>query len=343
MATNGRPTLVLSLDGGGIRGIIPAVVLQQLEDRIGKPAGDIFDLMLGTSTGGILAGALSMRAEDGSARYTAADMVKLYSQRGRDIFSRSLWRSISSVGGATEPQYSVESLEGLLKDYMGDADLKAAHPPVVLTSYDIERREPYFFKTASAKARDNDNYLLRDAVRATSAAPTYFKPARFKSLSSIGAERALVDGGVYVNNPAVLGYSEAVRDLGADPGNLVIVSIGTGVATRPIPYEEAADWGAVGWIQPLISVMMDGQSKAADDTLTQLLPGSHTGEGQRYFRFDTRLDLALDDMDAAGAGNIQNLKDEASQILDDQRYELDRLIGLIKPDGSRNRDNAAES
>ena len=105
-----------------------------------------------------------------------------------------------------------------------------------------------------------------------------------------------------------------------------MVSIGTGVATRKIPYEDAKDWGALNWAKPIIGVMMDGQADSADYHLRMLLPDEATDDAQRYFRFDTELDLALDDMDAANAGNIQNLKDEAAEILEKHQNELERLV-----------------
>jgi hypothetical protein len=201
---------------------------------------------------------------------------------------------------------------------------------VVLTSYDIERRLPYFFKSETAKGEPRRKHLLRDAVRATSAAPTYFEPAVVNSLSTPSTRRVLVDGGVFVNNPAMCAFAEALT-LGATIETMRVVAIGTGVNTRKIPYKEARDWGALGWVRPIIGVMMDGQADAAHYHLKLLLPTDPAvaGGDQRYFRFDTELDLALDDLDAANAGNIAALKAEAQQIIDDQSDEMERLIKML--------------
>jgi hypothetical protein len=145
--------------------------------------------------------------------------------------------------------------------------------------------------------------------------------------------RVLVDGGVFVNNPSLCAWVEA-QTMAEDPDDVLVVSLGTGVATRKIAYEDAKDWGAVGWIRPIISVMMDGGADAADFHLRQLLPDKRQPEKQRYFRFDTQLDLALDDMDAANAGNIRALQQEAAQIIEDQGDEFDRLIALLTDEGS---------
>ncbi len=319
---------VLSIDGGGIRGVIPGVLLEHIEAEVGKRIADTFDLIVGTSTGGILAAGLSVPKGGGQPKFSASDMLELYTERGHEIFERSFWRGITSLGGATEEQYDHQPLEQVLKQYLGDATLSDCLVPIVVTSYDIERRKPYFFKTSRAIEKKDRNHYLRDAARATSAAPTFFEPVVVPSLAKNPTRRVLVDGGVFVNNPAMCAYVEAFS-LGAKADDIVMVSLGTGVATRKIPYEDAKGWGALQWVRPIISVMMDGEADAADYHLRQLLPNGETGNDQRYFRFDTELDLALDDMDAASAGNIANLKDEAAQIIDEQKDEFVRLVTIL--------------
>ena len=167
---------VLSIDGGGIRGVIPAVLLKHIEEKVGKRVADIFDLIVGTSTGGILAAGLTVPKRDGTPKFSAEDMLALYADRGREIFDRSFWRGITSAGGALDEQYDHKPLEKILKEYLGDSTLKDCIVPIVLTSYDIEKRQPYFFKTRRAREKKDRNHYLRDAARATSAAPTYFEP-----------------------------------------------------------------------------------------------------------------------------------------------------------------------
>jgi patatin-like phospholipase/acyl hydrolase len=319
---------VLSIDGGGIRGVIPAVLLRYIEEKTGKRVAELFDLIVGTSTGGILAAGLTVPKGGGTAKYSAKKMLELYTDRGHKIFVRSFWRGVTSLGGAIEEQYDHKPLEKILKQYLGDATLTDCLVPVVITSYDIERREPYFFKTSRARQKKDRNHYLRDVARATSAAPTYFEPEVVKSLAGNPTRRVLIDGGVFANNPSMCGYVEAFS-LRAKHDEILIVSLGTGIATRKIPYKDAKGWGALGWVRPIISVMMDGEADAADYHLRQLLPDETKEDAQRYFRFDTKLDLALDDMDAASAGNIRSLKEEAGQIIGGQAKELARLAALL--------------
>ena len=319
---------VLSIDGGGIRGVIPAVLLEHIEKKTGKPIAELFDLIVGTSTGGILAIGLTVPGARGVPKYSATEMLELYADRGSEIFERSFWRGVTSLGGTLDESYDHRPLEKILREYAGNATLKDCVKPVVITSYDIERRQPYFFKTSKAKKFKDRNHFLRDAARATSAAPTFFEPEVVKSMSQRPTRRVLVDGGVFVNNPSMCAYVEAAAT-GRKSEDMVVVSLGTGVNTRKIPYDDAKGWGALGWVRPIISIMMDGESDAADYQLRQLLPDESTNNKQRYFRFDTELDLALDDMDAAGAGNIRNLKAEAEQIVSKQASEFKRLFSLL--------------
>lgn len=319
---------ILSIDGGGIRGVIPARILTEIESRAKKRIAEMFDLLVGTSTGGILAAGLAVPGPGGRPKFSARELLDLYLDNGRTIFDRSFWRGITSAGGLADEKYSHAPLERILRVNFRDTTLADCLKPVVLTSYDIEERQPYFFKTTRAKARPERNHYLYEAVRATTAAPTYFEPARVRNLATQPTVRHLVDGGVFVNNPALCAFVEALEG-GGRRETMRVVSLGTGVHTRPIRYEEARDWGKLGWVVPIINVMMDGQADAADYHLRQILPDEKKGERQRYFRFDTELDLALDDMDAANKGNLEALRREALQIIERQSNEIDRLVKLL--------------
>lgn len=305
---------ILSIDGGGIRGIIPALVLAELEQRLNKPAAKLFDLFCGTSTGGIVALGLVKDHGNGEPQYAATDLVKIYQDRGREIFQRSFWRGVSSVGSLLDEKYSAKGLERVLEEYFGNEPMGSALRHTMVTCYDIQNREPVFLKSWHEKHKSLE---MRFASRATSAAPTYFEPA----LTPIGgAVRALIDGGVFINNPAVSAYVEALR---LYPGeDIFVVSLGTGELIRPIPYTEAKDWGKAGWMLPVLDCMFDGVSDAADYQLTQLL-------GDNYIRLQTDLSLASDDMDNASAGNIALLVQEANKLLATNKQKLARLTELL--------------
>ena len=173
---------VLSIDGGGIRGIIPAMVLAEIERRTGKLTSEVFDLVAGTSTGGILALGLTKPGQGGKAQYSAETLIELYETEGEKIFARPGWHQILSVGGVADAKYPLKGIEEVAKKYFKDVHLAEALTEVLVTAYEIERRGPWFFKRRHArdKNREGDNFLMRDVARATSAAPTYFEPLQLE-------------------------------------------------------------------------------------------------------------------------------------------------------------------
>lgn len=306
---------VLSIDGGGIRGVIPAIVLAELEKRLNKPVATMFDLICGTSTGGILALGLVKDNGAGEPQYTANDLAKIYQDKGRDIFQRSFWQGMSSVGSLMDEKYSAKGLESVLKDYFENEPLGAALKNVMVTTYDIQNREPMFLKSWHPKHKSLE---MRLAGRATSAAPTYFEPALTPVAGSV---KALIDGGVFINNPAVSAYVEALRLF---PGEEVFVlSLGTGELVRPIAFNEAKDWGKAGWMLPVLDCMFDGVSDAANYQLNLLLDSN-------YMRLQTDLSLASDDMDNASAGNIALLAQEAKKLLATNKSQINSLVAKLE-------------
>jgi hypothetical protein len=310
---------ILSIDGGGIRGLIPALVLAEIETRTGKAVADCFDLIAGTSTGGILA--LGFARDDGSGRprYTAKDLAGIYQTRGKEIFSRSLWKGATSLGGLADELYSHKGLDAVLDEYFGNEPLGAALTHTLITSYDIQNRQPVFFKSWREEHR---SVQMKHAARATSAAPTYFEPAL---VPVGGATRALIDGGVFINSPSVSAYAEA-KKIFPEETDFFVLSLGTGELIRPIAFAEAKDWGKAGWLAPLLSCMFDGAADAANYQMKMFL-------GNRYVRMQTSLSVASDDMDNVTHGNVENLKAEAGKLIQTHKAEMGTVCTLLQEIG----------
>lgn len=306
---------ILSIDGGGIRGLIPALVLSKIEEMTGRPTAESFDLIAGTSTGGILALGFAKDNGKGKAQYSAKDLADIYQSRGRDIFSRSLWKGVSSVAGLADESYSHKGIEKVLDEYFGDDPLGSCLTKTLITSYDIQSREPLFFKSWREEYR---SVQMKHAARATSAAPTYFEPAL---VPVGGGMKALVDGGVFINSPSVSAYAEAKR-IFPNENDFFVLSLGTGELIRPIAYAEARDWGKAGWVAPLLSCMFDGLADAANYQMRLFL-------GKQYIRLQTSLTVASDDMDDATNGNIENLKSEAKKLMRTYKKEIDDVCRVL--------------
>jgi patatin-like phospholipase/acyl hydrolase len=305
---------VLSVDGGGIRGVIPAMLLADLEERTGKPTAELFDLIAGTSTGGIIALALTVPGEDARPRWTANDLVDLYLTEGPRIFHHSIGRMFESGLGLLDEKYDAAPLEQALKDYLGETRVSEAVTDVMVASYDLEHRKPFFFKTDRAKLKPEHDWLMREAARATSAAPTYFEPEK---LAADGEVFALCDGGVFANNPAMSAYAEARRR--HPRAQIRLVSLGTGQLTRKLHYEDVRGWGLIEWARPLLDVVFDGVSDATEYELAQLLPESD------YLRFQTELVGASDALDNANERNLEHLQDLARSLISERASDLEQL------------------
>ena len=318
---------ILTIDGGGIRGIIPATVLRHVEARLARPVASAFHMVAGTSTGGIIAAGLTRPAP-----LSAAELVELYAARGDEIFSRSAWKSVVSLRGVSDERYEHAPLERILREMLGEAKLSDVSQDLLVAAYEIERREPLFFKSWKARGRDlspgetagQRDFLLRDVARATSAAPTYFEPAPVRSLA--GDVLYLIDGGVYANNPGMCALASA-RHLYPNADGYFVVSLGTGELQKPIPYKSAKDWGDAGWLRSVLSVIFDGVSDTVDYQLAQELPG-----GDSYVRLQIGLgpvpgtDAPSDEMDDASAGNIAKLRARAEVLVREQEPTLARVV-----------------
>ncbi len=291
---------ILAIDGGGIRGLIPALVLAEIERRTGRRMADLVDMMAGTSTGGIIACALA-RPEP----LPAAAVATLYEEEGPSIFDRSLLKQIASLGGLTDERYSSTGLVRVLKRHLGDTPMTAATVPLLLTAYDTESRGLFFLRSEGS----GSGASMVDAAHATSAAPTYFEPVRI-------GDATLIDGGVFALNPSLCAVAEVGGTLD------LLVSLGTGEHTRRLPYDKVKDWGQLEWARPLIDVVFDGGSDAVDFQLGHLL-------GDRYVRLQTRLDEASDDLDDASAENLAALRREAERLIEARDAEIDELCARL--------------
>lgn len=316
---------ILSIDGGGIRGIIPALVLAEIERQMDMPACKFFDLIAGTSAGGIIALGVTVPAKGGKPRHSAAEIVDLFAAEGAKIFHRSLLRTIETVDGLLEEKYSARGLETVLSKYVDNATLSEALANVLITSYDIQGHEPFFFKSPQARERPELNYPMPVVARATSAAPTYFEPEHVIPPARIPGEPsdyALVDGGTFANNPAMCAYAEAMRN---HPGaDVLVVSLGTGRLTESIPFAQAHDWGLIEWARPLLGVIMDGSSRAIDYQLDQLLGN------KRHFRFQVVLEGVSDALDDVSPANIQGLRELGEKLIKAEAGRIAEVCELLR-------------
>jgi patatin-like phospholipase/acyl hydrolase len=260
---------ILSLDGGGIRGLLTAIILERLETAV--PGWlDRADLLAGTSTGGIIALGLA----HGLA---PADLRRLYEKKGRNIFDDTWWDDIVDIGKLAGADYDNRNLARELKNIFGNTRLRDLKKKVLIPAFDLDNENshaskrswaPKFFHNFPGKDSDGDQRAMKVALY-TSAAPTYFPSVD-----------GYIDGGVVANNPAMaaLAQSQDERSMRNPPGlhEIALLSIGTGQSLVRIEGKDL-DWGYAQWAKPLIDIMMDGVGGVSDYQCRQIL-------GDRYCR-----------------------------------------------------------
>jgi uncharacterized protein len=356
---------ILSVDGGGIRGVIPALFLERLEalladalaaaptesaarwEGIGSPRiADCFHLIAGTSTGGLLAAGLTSTGPDGRPKLTATDAANVYTTHGPAIFHSSVIEKVEQGFGLTAPKYPLAQLRTALEDpaVLGDALLKDARTEVLILSFDTSIPGLRYFtrwgQPGAGSTPTTPAETMVEVALATAAAPTYFDP------EALGSSR-LIDGGVYAGNPALAAITLALRrttePVPRTPRELFMVSLGTGAWSAPLDY---GGGGIIGWLQPrtggeaLLEAMLGGSSDFANeaahmllngdapvqDTWEPALPPAHVGGGPQLWRYQPALPEPFAMDDVS---KLPQLKQIATQLADRYADELARLAARL--------------
>lgn len=329
---------ILSQDGGGIRGIISCVILKFIEEQLQildnpeAKIGDYFDLIAGTSTGGILAAIILFPDENGKAKFSVQEALDLYAEKGDTIFDVSFWRKIINPFGLFNEKISETNLEKQIEEVFGNLELKDFIKPSLITSYDIEARRAKFFTSHDAKTSQLENFYVKDVCRATSAAPTYFEPALINSLYN--QEFTLIDGGVYANNPALCAYAEArkipFQDITKDTdkkdyptiNDMIIISVGTGTVLKPYHFEDFDNAGKLKWISPLIDILLSSNVETVDYHLQKMYETLGPTNYQNYHRLMPNLKNASPEMDDTTKKNIQELIQAGLAFVEENKDQL---------------------
>ncbi|MEO9124176.1 MAG: CBASS cGAMP-activated phospholipase [Microcoleus sp.] len=305
---------VLSIDGGGIRGIIPGIILGEIERRTGKQIWEMFDLIAGTSTGGMLALGLVAPDFDGKPKYSIEQIIEVYEHRGREIFYEPPIESQMKLDDLLRPKYSSRGRKQVIRDMLGRESLDRALTNIMIPAYDIAQRVPVFFSNSNKRGKSFEKvcsgFTMAEAAMATSAAPTFFEPYRI-------GNRVFVDGAVFANNPSAIALANAATV--ADRADILLVSLGTGSLTRKYSYEQSRNWGLINWLDPLINIMMDGSSESVAIQIEYSLQES------QHYRFQVALNHSNEALDDCSVTNIQNLKVLAQESIAQNTRKIDEL------------------
>jgi hypothetical protein len=249
---------LLCIDGGGIKGVFPASFLATIEESVGTPIADYFDLIVGTSTGGIIALGLGLGL-------SANDLLRFYQERGPAIFNGN--GNVRWLRQWFRAKYNPEPLRQSLSEVFGSRRLGDSRKRLVIPSFNVETGEVHVWKTAHHPRLERD--YLRSVVEvalSTGAAPTYFPT--YKALCGT----PLIDGGVWANNPVAIATVEAIGVLGWQASELRILSLGCTTTPFNIDWGRKHSLGVFGWATKVIDLFMTAQSVSAIGMTQHLLP-----------------------------------------------------------------------
>lgn len=299
------PFQILSLSGGGYRGLFTAIILEELEQRAGRPLADCFDIVAGTSIGGIIACGLV-------AGVPAETIRREFERLGERVFDRHVrpfGKRLFPVPrpGLFSARYSRAGLEEAVDGVLGphaSRTLAETRPGLLVPSVSATNGEPFFFETGLPKD-PRGVVTLRDVAFATSAAPTFFPEHAVLS-------NALVDGGVIANAPDVLALVRAMSIHGRHPSEIRLLSVGTSGAANGEVFKPGRKSGIFGWMvaRGLFNLTLSAQQSLALSQARDVL-------GNRFVRIDVAADgprgkaIALDKTGVAASATLRSLAAEA--------------------------------
>lgn len=336
---------ILSIDGGGIRGVVPLQVIRYIESVTNQEIHKSFDLIAGTSTGGILSSALALQdtqnIEANKRKYSIDELERIYRERGKEIFpipSNLLKKGYIHLRKWLKPQFDPSNLNRVLSDYFGNHRITSCLKPIFIASYDIHRNRPMIFTFREASMMPDRNATLIEISRATSAAPTYFPTY---SLNFASERITCIDGGIYMNNPSlgalveVLGNPDykhyRLDDKPVKLENISILSIGTGYSNSLIDSNRAKNWGRLKWIKPVIELSTNGPVKVTHIQLETIFKSFNLDNN--YMRIDIHIEKEYSEMSDSKDTTINYLIDETnSQVLNNATLKL-KLNTFLKNAG----------
>lgn len=331
------PFRILSIDGGGLRGIIPIIILEHLLKITNKPTiADSFDLIAGTSTGGIIACGLSLKS-NGTNVFNIEQIKEIYTTHGIDIFPKPSFFNWN----LRSPKYGVSGLEKTLEKYFKQYTLQDCKTPILISAYDVNNYDTFYYSSrfvnpTSTGSMRNTQFKVADICRSTSAAPTYFPSHYFSYLNhqQTLTKCNLIDGGVFVNNPSLAALSE-VLEHSTDPiycknqskkidlNDVYILSLGTGIGAKNISEEEGKKWGKLNWAPKLFDIMMQGNSQSVHNQLNVIM------NKDNYLRLNVMLPEKTSELDDTKAETRDKLIQEVYRNIINNNVALNEINRFV--------------
>ena len=315
---------ILSIDGGGVRGIIPIIWLTHLEKRAGRRTAELFDLIVGTSVGGMIALALTC-PRGGGAPYSAREVRNLNFTSAKSIFPRDHARRDPAAAPPGASMYPAQPLQHFLEEVLGDTKLSQATLPVAVTTCDLAATQALHFAGGGLDQSQLGDAPMALAARATGSLPRFFPAVTYTDPG--GKTRELVDGGLAADDPALVAYSLGLS-LPRDDDGVLLVSLGTGTSGASIGLllnaEQTRNNADLQALEQDFAMVFSGPGQLMRESLRRM-PDTN------YVRIQARLlpgtNHASND---AGARNILGLLASAEKMALDTSAGLHRLAAVLQ-------------
>jgi patatin-like phospholipase/acyl hydrolase len=325
---------ILSIDGGGLHGVVPLAVCIAIEEKTGKQLKDIFDLFVGTSTGALVVSAalrgivkdrtnpenLEKERKSKGFGIKAQNILQIYYDRAKDIFGKDaenrLKFEIPILDVNKYPTYDAKGLKTVINDVFGGTGvtkLGKAEKLLSISSYDVSSRKPHFFRSWQEEYQDLE---IGDAVMASSSVPTTHPLHNIKG-------KDYTDGGVFASNPAMYALIDALSLFGRE--KLVLVSLGTGTPPKAREQEEIPKDTAWWWLRNIFNIFLDGQEESTHQALTTL---ANTNPNLEYFRFN--IDLLKKESNKPDVEALEKDRNLMKKRLDNElKPQFEKMISLL--------------
>jgi len=351
---DGNMITILSIDGGGVRGIIPAAILEFLEEKLqeldgpGVSIADYFDIIAGTSTGGLVTAMLTAPNDKNRPLFPAKDIMKFYLDNCPLIFPHTTYVLQSAIKDLSGPKYSGDYLHKILRNYLGDTRLHQTLTNVVITAYDIKIQQPAIFTTFKAKKDELEDALLADVCIGSSAAPTYLPAHFFQTKDSSDNTKSfnLIDGGVAVNNPTLLALNQVTQralvrfpdflvptSKACDTSKFLVLSLGTGQKIASYDAIDAAKWGLLKWLSndgkvPITEMFQQASADMVDVYATVVFQAFNSEKN--YLRIQVELSGDTSSTDLSTKKNLEELVKIGKDLLEAPVSRTNIETGVIE-------------
>ena len=309
--SDSRRIQLLSIDGGGVKGVIPLRILMEIAKRTQMPVHELFDGFAGTSAGALILNALLIPGEKNGAKYTPEDIWNLIDHDFPLIFKQSFGKTLKTGYGYFSPLYSSRELERSVQKIFGEASFKDQLRDILCPAFNTRTFEPMIFTRHQARANMQKSTLkVSDVVLSSCSAPTFFTPFKID-------EDHYIDGGTFANNPAILAYCQG-RELLGEESDIHLLSIGCGSVNYAQRYRQFIDGGKWQWLPRMVEIFLSGTEKVSSHIAKKLL-------GKNYERIEVPIEIGHEKMEDASLSNIRYLKDRAEKWISSNGPYLDRL------------------